>query len=189
MVLSILRKVYSFLIDTIQSLLIAGLVFLVIYVFVLKPFEVKGDSMVPNFENNEYVLTNIIGLHFKEPELGDVIVFNAPPDPKKAFIKRVIGMPGDEVKIISGKVFVNDTILSESEYLPSTTKTRSGSFLSEGEVKTVPKGEYFVMGDNRDFSQDSREWGFVKKTMITGYSLFVYWPITKMRLIENPYKD
>lgn len=189
MVLSILRKVYSFLIDTLQSLLIAAAVFLVIYQFILRPFEVKGDSMIPNFQNNEYVLTNVIGLRLKEPELGDVIVFKAPPDPKKAFIKRVIGIPGDEVKIIGGKVFVNDKTLSENKYLPSTTKTRSGSFLSQGEVKIVPKGEYFVMGDNRDFSQDSREWGFVKKDMITGYSFFVYWPVSNWRLIKNPYKN
>jgi len=186
--LSILRKIYSFLIDTLQSLLIAAAVFLIVYVFIMKPFEVKGDSMVPNFENNEYVLTNILGLHLQNPKAGDVIVFKAPPDPKKSFIKRVIGVSGDRIRISGGKVILNGQALDENEYLGST-KTSDGSFISEGEEKIVPEGEYFVLGDNRNFSQDSREWGFVKRDLITGYSFFVYWPLSKWRLIENPYKN
>lgn len=187
--MSILRKIYSFLIDTIQSLLIAAAVFLIVYQFVLRPFEVKGDSMVPNFENNEYVLTNIIGLRIKNPQLGDVIVFKAPPDPQKAFIKRVIGIPGDTVKIFNGRVYLNGNLLDESNYLSSSVNTTGGTFMPEGEEKVVPLDEYFVLGDNRNFSQDSREWGFVKKDLITGYSFYVYWPFAKMRLIENPYKN
>lgn len=186
--MSILRKIYSFLIDTLQSLLIAAAVFLVVYQFILRPFEVKGDSMVPNFENNEYVLTNIVGLNLNNPKLGDVIVFKAPPDPKKSFIKRVIGVPGDRVRISGGKVILNGKTLDESEYLGST-KTTGGAFISEGEEKLVPQNEYFVLGDNRNFSQDSREWGFVNKNLITGYSFFVYWPTSQMRVIGNPYKN
>lgn len=189
MVLSLLRKIYSFLIDTLQSLLIAAAVFLVIYQFLFRPFEVKGDSMLPNFENNEYVLTSIIGLQFKKPELGDVIVFKAPPDPQKPFIKRVVGAPGDSIKIEAGKVLVNGELLIEDEYLPENLETKAGSFIDEGEIRKVPNDEYFVLGDNRNASSDSREWGFVKRNLITGYSLFVYWPISKMRLIKNPYNN
>jgi signal peptidase I len=185
--MSILRKIYSFLIDTLQSLLIAAAVFLVVYQFILRPFEVKGDSMVPNFENNEYVLTNILGLHFKRPELGDVVVFKAPPDPKKAFIKRVIGVPGDKVMISQGKVYLNGNPLDESEYLSPSLQTRGGTFMPEGVEKVVSENEYFVLGDNRNFSQDSREWGFVNRELIMGYSFYVYWPVSKMRVVENPY--
>lgn len=145
--------------------------------------------MVPNFDNNNYVLTNIIGLRIKEPELGDVIVFKAPPDPQKAFIKRVIGVPEDKIKIENGKIFVNGELLIEDSYLPESIETKGGSFINEGEIKTVPDGEYFVLGDNRNFSSDSREWGYVRRDQITGFSLFVYWPADKMRLVENPYKD
>lgn len=189
MVLSLLRKVYSFLIDTIQSLLIAAFLFLVIYLFFLKPFEVKGDSMVPNFENNEYVLTNIVGLHFGDPKLGDVVVFRSPENPQVSFIKRIIGTPGDEVEIRDGQVIINGKILDESEYLPSNFETTEGEFSREGESITVPEESYFVLGDNRSFSSDSRTWGFVKREMITGYSLFVYWPLSRIRVIENPLEN
>ena len=187
--LSILRKIYSFLIDTLQSLLIAAAVFLIIYQFIMRPFEVKGDSMVPNFENNEYVLTNIASLHLKAPQLGDVIVFKAPREPQKSFIKRVIGTPDDTISIRNGNLILNGNVLNENEYLPTNLKTSPGSFIDEGGVMTVPSDSYFVLGDNRNFSQDSREWGFVKRDLVTGYSFFVYWPVSKMRLIENPYKN
>lgn len=189
MVLNLLRKLYSFLIDTIQSLLIAAAVFLVIYQFLLRPFEVKGDSMYPNFHNNTYVLTNIIELRLRNPVLGDVIVFKAPPDPEKAFIKRIIATPGDTIKIQNGQVYLNGNILNESSYLKPSVKTYGGSFLKEGQTVTVSEGNYFVMGDNRSFSSDSREWGLVGKDKITGFSLFVYWPISDAKVIKNPFKN
>lgn len=186
--MGLIRKIYTILIDAIQSLLIAAAVFLVIYQFLLRPFEVKGDSMYPNFYNDSFVLTNIIGLKFQEPKLGDVIVFKAPPDPEKAFIKRVIGIPGDTLMLKNGSVYLNGTLLDESAYLKSTVKTNPGAFLKEDEQLKVPPGEYFVMGDNRPFSSDSREWGFVKQDAITGFSFFVYWPPQEAKLIKNPYR-
>lgn len=182
-----LRKIYTFLIDTLQSLLIAAAVFLVIYQFILRPFEVKGESMYPNFHNNSFVLTNIAGLRFENPKLGDVIVFKAPPDPEKAFIKRVIGTPGDTVRVENGSVYLNDKLLDESKYLSSSVKTYGGSFLKDKFSLTVPDGQYFVLGDNREFSSDSREWGFVTKDKITGFSFFVYWPVSDAKIIKNPY--
>jgi len=200
--IEILRKIYSFLIDTVQSLLIAAVVFLVIYQFFIKPFEVKGDSMYPNFYNNSYVLTNVLGIRLTNPKLGDVIVFKAPPDPEKAFIKRVIGIPGDTLRIQNGSVYLNDKLLDESAYLKPTVKTYAGAFLREGLTITIPANSYFVMGDNRPFSSDSREWGYVRKEncsfsvsdlltgcKIAGFSFFVYWPISEAKLIKNPYKN
>lgn len=200
--MEILRRIYAFLIDTLQSLLIAAAVFIVIYQFFLRPFEVKGDSMYPNFHNNTFVLTNVISIRITNPKLGDVVVFKAPPDPEKAFIKRIIGVPGDTLKIEEGNVYLNGKLLDESAYLKPTVKTYGGAFLREEQIITVPQNSYFVMGDNRQFSSDSREWGFVKKEncsfspsdllsgcKIAGYSLFVYWPVSEAKFIKNPYKQ
>src|SRR5207237_10481764 len=97
--MEILKKIYSFFIDTLQTILLAASVFLVIYIFLFRPFQVSGESMFPNFYDKEYVLTNIVGLHFKDPHIGDVVVFKAPPNPEKDYIKRVIGHPGDTIEL------------------------------------------------------------------------------------------
>ena len=183
----ILRKIYAFFIDTIQSILVAAAIFLVIYMFLFRPFQVNGESMFPNFKDKQYVLTNLITLRFNQPKLGDVIVFKAPPDPDKDFIKRVIGVPGDTVAIHDGDVYLNGQKLDQSTFLNSDVKTYGGAFLKDGDTVTVPDKEYFVMGDNRPYSSDSREWGFVPVGNIIGQSLFVYWPINEVEVVHNPY--
>lgn len=182
-----LRKIYTYLIDTVQTLLLVFAVFLVIYVFLFRPFQVSGNSMYPNFFDREYVLTNIIGLKFSKPKLGDVIVFKAPPDMEKDYIKRVIGMPGDAVSIQNGEVYVNEKLLDQSQFLTKSVKTYGGSFLREGETVTVPPDSYIVMGDNRSGSSDSREWGFVPVKSIIGESFFIYWPLENIGTVKNPY--
>lgn len=144
--------------------------------------------MYPNFHDKEYVLTNLITLRFGQPTRGDVIVFKAPPDPDKDFIKRVIGLPGDTVMVKDGQVYVNGQLYDESSYLNSDVKTYGGAFLRDGDTITVPSGEYFVMGDNRPYSSDSREWGFVPAGNIIGKSFLIYWPMNEVRIIENPLK-
>lgn len=143
--------------------------------------------MFPNFYDNEYVLTSIISLHFENPKLGDVIVFKSPADPNKDFIKRVIGIPGDTILIKDGEVYVNGIRLDESAYLNSFVKTSPGSFIKEGEDVRTKEDEFFVLGDNRPNSSDSREWGLVSKKSIIGKSLFVYWPPRSMGFIKNPF--
>ena len=189
MFIIILRKIYSFFVDILQTLLLAAAVFLVVYVFLFRPFQVNGNSMHPNFSDNEYILTNIIGLRFEDPKPGDVIVFKAPQDPDKDYIKRVIGIPGDKVLIKDGSVYLNGKMLDESSYLDPTIKTNPGSFLKENEEVTAAQDEYFVLGDNRSYSSDSREWGFVPKESIIGESFFVYWPLKSMGLIKNPFVE
>ena len=186
--MEIARKIYAFLLDAVQTFLVAAAIFLVIYMFLFRPFEVNGESMYPNFSDREYVLTNLIALRFGNPKLGDVVVFKAPPDPEKDYIKRVIGVAGDSVMIKEGNVYLNNQLLDENAYLKSDIKTYAGAFLKEGVVVTVPQGEYFVMGDNRSFSSDSREWGFVKQDELIGESFFVYWPVSDIKFISNPYK-
>lgn len=198
--MELLRKAYLFLIDALQSLLIAALFFLLIYVFIAKPFNVVGLSMYPNFQDKSYVLTNKIGLHFSDPKLGDVIVFKAPPDPEKSYIKRVIGVSGDSIMLQNGNVYLNGKILDESVYLKPTVRTYGSTFLKDGATITVPANSYFVMGDNREESSDSREWGFLTRgdcsfplsdiaanCNIEGYSFFVYWPLNDMKFVKNPY--
>lgn len=183
----ILRKIYAFFVDALQSILIAASIFLVIYIFIARPFQVNGDSMFPNFINGEYVLTNLLALRLNSPRLGDVVVFVAPIDAEKDFIKRVIGTPGDTVMVKDGNVYVNGKKLDQNKFLKPSVKTYGGSFLKDGETVTVPQDQYFVMGDNRTYSSDSREWGFVKKSALIGESAFVYWPPQSMRTISNPY--
>lgn len=187
--MDLLRKIYSFFIDTIQSLLIAAAVFLVIYAFLFRPFQVTGASMHPNFEDKQYVLTSLISIRISELQRGDVIVFQAPNDAEKDFIKRVIGLPDETVSLQNSEFYINNQRLDESAYISPGTKTYGGAFLQEGQEVSVLKGMYFVVGDNRSNSSDSREWGFIDKNAIIGKSFFVYWPPSKAKLIKNPFFD
>src|SRR5438105_14688409 len=156
--MEILKKVYNFTLDTMQTVLLAASIFLVIYIFLFRPFQVSGESMYPTFKNKEYILTNLITLRFGNPKRGDVIVFKAPLDREKDYIKRVIGEPGDVVLLKDGFVYINGTKLDENGYLGADVRTYGGRSMKDGEPVTVPQGEYLVMGDNRPYSSDCREW-------------------------------
>jgi signal peptidase I len=183
------KKIYAVVIDIMQTFLMAASIFLVIYIFILRPFQVSGESMFPTFKDKEYILTNLIGLRFNSPKRGDVIVFKAPPDNEKDFIKRVIGLPGDKILLKDGFIYLNGKLFDESSYLASDVRTYGGAFLKEGEEFTVPDGNFFVMGDNRPYSSDSREWGLLKISDVIGTSFFVYWPVNTMRIVTNPFKS
>ncbi len=187
MVLEIARKIYYFLLDFLQTILLIAAGVLVIYVFLFRPFEVKGASMYPNFHDGEHIITNIVALRLGNPKLGDVVVFSAPPDPEKDFIKRVIGVPGDKIMLREGDVYLNGSRLNESPHLSSKVKTYPGAFLRENEEVTVPADEYFVLGDNREESSDSREWGFVPRKNIIGESFLIYLPLNEIAIVKNPY--
>lgn len=144
--------------------------------------------MHPTFLDRQYILTNLITLQFNKPKMGDVIVFKAPTDQEKDYIKRVIGVPGDTVFIKNGDVYVNGKHLDEGKYLAPSVKTYGGSFLHENEPVTVPANSYFVLGDNRGGSSDSREWKFVPLKSVIGQSFLVYWPLNTMQIVKNPYK-
>lgn len=183
--LDLLKRFYFFVSDFLVTLAIAGAIFVFVYFTLLRPYQVKGKSMVPNFVNNEYVLTDVLTRHFSQFERGTVVVFDSPVDDDKDFIKRIIGLPGEKVKIENGKVYVNGQLLDESRYLPNDFVTNPGAFLKESVEMTVPKNSYFVLGDNRSFSSDSREWGFVNKQFIIGRSLLVYWPLNSIRVVNK----
>ncbi len=141
--------------------------------------------MEPNFHDGEYLLTDKLSYRFNNPERGDVIVFKAPPDYKDEFIKRIMGIPGDEISIVNNQVVVNNKPLDES-YLSSDTTTQPGTYFIGDKVVKVPENSYIVFGDNRNHSFDSRSFGPITRDKITGRAWFVYWPVDKSGVIKNP---
>lgn len=147
--------------------------------FIVQPFIVRGASMEPNFEDREYLIIDEFSFYVREPARGEVIVFRYPRDPRQFFIKRIIGLPGEEVKIQNGKItvinreFPKGFTLEESYLEPPGRLTRP-----DGATK-LSQGELFVLGDNRDFSSDSRVWGPLPEKMIVGRVIFRAWPFDK----------
>lgn len=181
-----LKSLHGFFSDTIQTLILAFAIFSIAYFFLIRPFQVSGESMYPTFKNKEFILTSLIGLRITPPRRGDVIVFQSPNNHERDFIKRIIGLPGEQVSVKNGKMFINGQVLDEHSYLDPSVQTHQGAFLAEGKVLSVPPGSYFVMGDNRTASSDSREWGYLTRKEVIGRVFLVYWPITKMRWVSNP---
>lgn len=172
---SFFENITSHLIDFIQTLVVFGAIFAIIYLFVAQFHKVSGNSMVPTFHNGDFLITEKISYRLDNPKRGDIIVLKNPRDESQDFIKRIIAIPGDTIRIEGDSVFVNSTLLKES-YIPPDTSTHAGSFLSEGSTITAGQNQYFVLGDNRNHSSDSREWGGITKKEIVGKAFFRYWP-------------
>jgi len=183
-IMNFFRKVGSFFLDIIEIAVIALAMFVLMYLFLFQPHQVRGNSMYPNFHDGEYLLTDKISYRLNQPKRGEVIIFKAPKNEEYEYIKRIIGLPGDTVKIKEGKVYINDNLLKEP-YLPEDYQTFAGSFGQEGEDISLPANQYFVLGDNRNHSSDSRDWGTVPKENIIGKAWFRYWPPSQMGLIPK----
>lgn len=179
-----LRRLATFFLDLLQTVVFAVSIFLFIYLLVLQPHKIKGASMEPNFPDGEFLLTDKVTYRLNEPKRGDVIVFKAPPTFEDEFIKRIIGLPGERVSIKNGRVVINGTILDEL-YLDEQLITSAGTFLSEGKEILVPQDKYLVFGDNRPYSYDSRALGFIDSDKITGRAWLIYWPPEKAGLVEE----
>jgi len=173
------------ILDALQPVVLAFAVFMMVYLFLFQPHKVDGNSMLPNFHNHEYILTEKVSYRRGDPQRGDVIVFHAPPPNESDFIKRIIGLPGETIELRGGRVFINGRPLSE-KYLPNTFATNERSFLREGVPYTIPPNYYMAFGDNRNFSSDSREFGPISKQSIVGKAFFKYWPLSEMELIKHP---
>jgi signal peptidase I len=180
-----LKKLGTFILDILEVIVFSFAIFLFVYLLILQPHKIRGASMEPNFPDGEYLLTDKVTYRFREPERGDVIVFEAPGTDSDEFIKRIIALPGENISIKEGKAYINGQLLNEN-YLPQGTYTSTGQFLKEGEEKQVPADNYFVLGDNRGASSDSRQWGFVSKGRITGRAWVVYWPPSSAGVIKYP---
>lgn len=142
--------------------------------------------MEPTYHDGEYILTDKISFRLGLPQRGDVVVFRSPKNQDVDFIKRIIGLPGEKLKIKGGKVYINGNILDESTYLDPSVYTGPESFLPENTEITVPQNNYFCMGDNRSGSSDSRDFGTVPPTEFIGKVFFRYWPIDRFGLIKRP---
>ncbi|MGH9499023.1 MAG: signal peptidase I [Terriglobales bacterium] len=156
--------------DLVISLAISGF----IIIFVYQPVKVEGTSMMPSLEDQERIFVNKFVYRVEPIERGDVVVFRYPRDPSKSFIKRVVGLAGDHIRINAGQVWVNGKRLNEDYVPPAYEDLRSYAEM------VVPPGSYFVLGDHRSLSNDSRDFGPVEESYIYGKAVFGYWPVDKM---------
>jgi len=179
-----LKKLGSFFLDIIEVVVFAIAIFLFVYLLVLQPHKIKGDSMQPNYPDGEFLLADKVTYRLRDPKRGDVVVFQAPNAPNEEYIKRIIGLPGETVKVEGGRVYISGKLLNEP-YIKSTLATLSGNFAKEGLEIKIPSDYYFVLGDNRPASSDSRAWGFVPISSINGRAWVVYWPPEKTGLVKD----
>ena len=161
-----------------ETILLALVIFFGARLFV-QTFSIDGRSMQANFEPGQYALVSKASYGLGSPQRGDVVVLYRPGSPTEELLKRVIGLPGEEVAIRSGTVFINGLELDESDYLGSVET-------SDMSARAVPRGAYFVMGDNRSVSQDSRSFGPVPREAIVGKVVLIYWPIDQARTVPDP---
>ena len=160
----------------VRDLAFSVLIAVILIVCIYQPVKVEGTSMMPTLTDQERIFINKFTYHFGlgSIERGDMVVFWFPLDPSKSYIKRVIGVPGDTVYIDAGQVYVNGHALNEP-YVPEDYHDRVSY-----EEHRIPSDQYFVLGDHRSSSSDSRTWGFVKRDAIYGKAVFVYWPLKNM---------
>ncbi|MFA6410803.1 MAG: signal peptidase I [Candidatus Buchananbacteria bacterium] len=152
--------------------------------FLIKPFYVKGASMEPNFYDHEYLIINEISYRFGEPVRGDIVVFRYPFDPSQYFIKRVIGLPGEKIKVADGQVFVFNSKYPAGQLIEENYLTEGTQTLGDVQVQ-LKENEYYLLGDNRLHSLDSRAFGPVKREYIVGKTLWRGWPVNRVGLLLN----
>ena len=178
-----MKNLLTFLWEITKIVVLALIIVLPIRYFLFQPFFVNGQSMEPNFEDGDYLIVDELSYRLGEPQRGDVIVFNYPNDPSERYIKRIIGLPGETLEIINGKIYIIENgdykELNESSYLPSI-------YTSGNMEVTLGDNEYFVLGDNRPASSDSRRWGNLEKGYIIGKVWFRAWPLDSLTKISRP---
>lgn len=165
----------GFVIDTIETILLALVLFLAINALSAR-VRVENVSMQPTLKPGEFLLVNRVAYRFGNPSIGDIIVFHAPGASNTDYIKRVIGLPGDQVTVSDGIVYVNNQPLYEPYIAEAPQYTGSWD---------IPADHYFVLGDNRNNSSDSHMWGFIPRDDIVGRALFIYWPLSEMTILRS----
>lgn len=179
----VLNSISQFVFNTIEAVVIALALSIIFYLFIATPHEVVGRSMMPNFQSGEYLIGNKIGYKFSEPQRGDVIIFEY--NESTDYIKRIIGLPGEEISIQNGAIHINNQRLDENAYLEESISTLGGDYLQEGTSIQISASEYFVCGDNRPNSSDSRDFGPINRDQIKGRAWLVYFPFSDFRLITH----
>ncbi len=179
------RKVaLNLVLELVQVLAVSLAIIIPVRYFLIQPFYVKGASMEPSFFDHEYLIIDELSYRLHEPQRGDIVVFRYPGDPKQFFIKRVIGLPGETVEIAGGQIKIyneknpNGAVLQETAYLDQdyTATTRT---------VTLQKDEYYVLGDNRVASLDSRYFGPVKRSYVVGRVWLRGWPLDRWKVFES----
>jgi len=161
-----------------RDLVVSATASILIITFLYQPVRVEGTSMLPRLEDSDRLFINKFVYHVSAIERGDVVVFHYPRDPEKSYIKRVIALPGDEIRIDRGHVWVNGKYLHEP-YVPAMYRdTRSMAEI------TVPPDCYFMMGDHRSISSDSRDFGPVDRSLVYGKAVFIYWPARDVGMVH-----
>lgn len=161
-----------------RDLLFSAAASVLIITFLYQPVRVEGTSMLPRLVDQDRLFINKFVYHFSAIEHGDVVVFRYPRDTRKSYIKRIIAVPGDQLRIDRGRVYVNEKLVSEP-YIPQEFRD-----VRSLDAMVVPEDEYFVMGDHRSISSDSREFGPVKRDLIYGKAAFVYWPTQDVGVVH-----
>ena len=165
-----------------KIVIILAMVIYLVHLFILSVFVVSGESMEPNFHDREYLMVNKIGYSIAQPQRGNVVVFKFPGELNEKYIKRIIGLPGETVEIKNDEVYVNNQKIIES-YIPREIKTAP---LASQTKWTLKDKEYFVLGDNRDNSNDSRVWGALPKENLIGKIIYSLYPPSSMEEILKP---
>jgi signal peptidase I len=174
------RSILGILAHWLRDLLVSVVLAIVVILFLYQPVKVEGTSMMPTLDDQERIFINkfVYRFHFSHIDRGDTVVFWFPGDPTKSYIKRVIGVPGDRVAVDHGTVIINGKPLAE-DYVPAEFRD-----VSSMEPRVVGPDEYFVLGDHRSSSNDSRAWGMVPRRDIYGKAVFIYWPLDKMGVLR-----
>jgi len=183
-----MKKFLIFTWEMLKVSLISAAIIIPIRYFLIQPFFVKGASMEPNFHDREYLIIDELSYRFNKPLRGQVVVFRYPNNPQEYFIKRIIALPGEEVQIKNGEVIIfNDEypegLVLKEDYLSDENITYNSD---ESRIK-VDADEYYVLGDNRSASKDSRYFGPVNKSFVIGKALFRGWPISEMKVFNKEY--
>lgn len=182
--MKIIRGTLSFVWEIIKIVIIALLIVIPIRYFIFQPFFVRGQSMEPNFHDGDYLIIDEISYRFNQPSRGEVIVFKYPGNPTQRYIKRIIGLPGETIEIKDGLITISNEnyswSLNELFYLSESIATQGDVVIS------LSQDEYFVLGDNRNASYDSRRWGPLPEEDIIGRVVFRAWPVSALAKIEAP---
>lgn len=168
-----------------RVLLISAAIILPIRYFIAQPFVVRGASMEPSFADREYLIVDELSYYFRKPQRGEAIVFHYPRDPRQFFIKRIIGLPGERIKLETGKVIIFNPAYPEGFTLQEPYLEPPGRSTHPEMERVLGPGEYFVLGDNRDFSSDSRLWGALPEDRVVGRAVFRAWPVARLGSVAD----
>lgn len=179
------RQAFEFIVELIKVVLISLAIIIPVRYFLIQPFYVKGASMEPNFYDNQYLIINEISYRFSDPDRGDIVVFKYPLDPSQYFIKRVVGLPGETIEVKEGQVLLYNDSYSDGIVVGETYLEEGDTTNGEDRV-VLEDDQYYVLGDNRDSSLDSRRFGPIKRKNIVGKVWFRGWPFTEFKVFESP---